>query len=140
MTETTMQGEKKKKIDEKQTRDRKNVITIFLMLAIATTGTKNSFISTIKRDYDFVETFLCVFYTITHTHTQIAHKRSHHDRYGKFVCKQDQSRRVRRSRFHRRGVRFHRLFRVLHDRAVDMYSKRKCEEITDSKAVENKWI
>ena len=98
MTETTMQGEKKKKIDEKQTRDRKNMITILLMLAIATTGT-------------------C-----------------------KFVCKQDQSRRVRRSRFHRRGVRFHRLFRVLHDRAVGMYSKRKCEEITDSKAVENKWI
>ena len=54
MTETTMQGEKKK-IDEKQTRDRKNVITILLMLAIATTGTTNSFISTIKRDYDFVD-------------------------------------------------------------------------------------
>ena len=54
MTETTMQGEKKK-IDEKQTRDRKNVITILLMLAIATTGTENSFISTIKRDYDVVD-------------------------------------------------------------------------------------
>ena len=54
MTETSMQGEKKK-IDEKQTRDRKNVITILLMLAIATTGTKNSFISTIKRDYDVVD-------------------------------------------------------------------------------------
>ena len=69
MTETTMQGEKKK-IDETQTRDRKNVITILLMLAIPR-QVRHPFISTIKRDYYVVDVlpFFCVLYNHTYTHT-----------------------------------------------------------------------
>ena len=87
MTETTMQGEKKK-IDEKQTRDRKNVITILLMLAIATTGTTNSFTSKIREISEITITSFTVFafYKRSHIHTQIAHNNAHRDRYGKFVC------------------------------------------------------